>query len=109
MGVDAVSHRKFWDLIYVADRGTTVLVTTHYMEEAEYCDRLGIMLADRLVATGAPAELMYALLGPASTRHHRCGPLMDSLSQLNGLSCVVCGGFRPITWVAALHIPFTEP
>lgn len=57
-GVDAVSRRKFWDLIYgLADQGTTVLVTTHYMDEAEYCDRLGMILAGRLVALGTPAEL----------------------------------------------------
>lgn len=57
-GVDAVSRRKFWDLIYgLADQGTTVLVTTHYMDEAEYCDRLSMILAGRLVATGSPAEL----------------------------------------------------
>ncbi|MFZ5814196.1 MAG: ABC transporter ATP-binding protein [Bacillota bacterium] len=60
-GVDAVSRRKFWDLIYgLADQGTTVLVTTHYMEEAEYCDRLAMILAGRLVATGTPAELRAA-------------------------------------------------
>jgi ABC-2 type transport system ATP-binding protein len=57
-GVDAVSRRKFWDLIYgLADEGTTVLVTTHYMDEAEYCDRLGMILAGRLVALGTPADL----------------------------------------------------
>lgn len=57
-GVDAVSRRRFWDLIYgLADGGTTVLVSTHYMEEAEQCDLLGMMLAGRLVAEGSPAEL----------------------------------------------------
>ncbi|MFZ5824393.1 MAG: ABC transporter ATP-binding protein [Bacillota bacterium] len=57
-GVDAVSRRRFWDLIYsLADQGTTVLVTTHYMDEAEYCDRLGMILAGRLVAAGTPGEL----------------------------------------------------
>lgn len=57
-GVDAVSRRRFWDLIYsLADQGTTVLVSTHYMDEAEQCDRLAMMLAGRLVAQGSPAEL----------------------------------------------------
>lgn len=59
-GVDPVSRRKFWDLIYdLADQGTTVLVTTHYMDEAEHCDRLGMILAGRLVALGTPAELRH--------------------------------------------------
>lgn len=57
-GVDAVSRRRFWDLIYsLADQGATVLVTTHYMDEAEHCDRLGMILAGQLVAAGTPAEL----------------------------------------------------
>ena len=57
-GVDPVTRRQFWELIYeAAARGTSVLVTTHYMDEAEYCDRLSIMVAGRIVAIGAPAEL----------------------------------------------------
>jgi ABC-2 type transport system ATP-binding protein len=57
-GVDPVSRRKFWDLIYgLADEGTTVLVTTHYMDEAEHCDRLAMMNAGKLVAVGTPQEL----------------------------------------------------
>jgi len=57
-GVDPVTRRQFWELIYeAAARGTSVLVTTHYMDEAEYCDRLSIMVAGRIAALGAPAEL----------------------------------------------------
>jgi ABC-2 type transport system ATP-binding protein len=57
-GVDPVTRRQFWELIYeAAARGTSVLVTTHYMDEAEYCDRLSIMVAGRIAAIGAPAEL----------------------------------------------------
>lgn len=57
-GVDPASRRKFWDLIYgLADGGTTVVVTTHYMDEAEHCDSLAMMLAGRLVAVGTPDEL----------------------------------------------------
>jgi ABC-2 type transport system ATP-binding protein len=57
-GVDPVTRRQFWELIYeAAGRGTSVLVTTHYMDEAEYCDRLSIMVAGRIAAIGAPAEL----------------------------------------------------
>jgi ABC-2 type transport system ATP-binding protein len=66
-GVDPVSRRKFWDLIYgLSDGGTTVLVTTHYMDEAEHCDRLGMMLAGRLVALGTPAELRAEFAGGGS-------------------------------------------
>jgi ABC-2 type transport system ATP-binding protein len=57
-GVDPVTRRQFWELIYeAAALGTSVLVTTHYMDEAEYCDRLSIMVAGRIAALGAPAAL----------------------------------------------------
>jgi ABC-2 type transport system ATP-binding protein len=57
-GVDPVSRRRFWDLIYsMADIGVTVFVTTHYMEEAEYCDRLALIYRGNIVAMGTPAEL----------------------------------------------------
>ena len=57
-GVDPVTRRQFWELIYeAASGGTTVLVTTHYMDEAEYCDRVSIMVAGRIAAMGTPAAL----------------------------------------------------
>ncbi len=57
-GVDPISRRSFWDLIYeLAGRGVTVFVTTHYMEEAEYCDRLGLIYRGELIAAGTPEEL----------------------------------------------------
>jgi ABC-2 type transport system ATP-binding protein len=57
-GVDPITRRQFWELIYeTAARGTSVLVTTHYMDEAEYCDRLSIMVSGRIAAIGTPAEL----------------------------------------------------
>ena len=57
-GVDPVTRRQFWELIYdAAAGGTTVLVTTHYMDEAEYCDRISIMVAGRIGAIGTPTEL----------------------------------------------------
>ena len=57
-GVDPIVRRQFWEMIYdAAHRGTTVLVTTHYMDEAEYCDRISIMVAGRIAAYGSPAEL----------------------------------------------------
>lgn len=57
-GVDPITRRQFWELIYAAAaRGTTVFVTTHYMDEAEYCDRVSIMVDGRIAALGTPGEL----------------------------------------------------
>ncbi|RII25790.1 MAG: multidrug ABC transporter ATP-binding protein [Geobacter sp.] len=57
-GVDPISRRNFWDLIYhLAGQGVTVFVTTHYMDEAEYCDRLGLIYRGELIALGTPEEL----------------------------------------------------
>ncbi len=57
-GVDPISRRRFWDLIYdMADRGITVFVTTHYMEEAEYCDRMALIYKGRMIAMGTPLDL----------------------------------------------------
>ena len=57
-GVDPITRRQFWDLIYeAAAGGVTVFVTTHYMDEAEYCDRVSIMVDGRIEAIGPPAEL----------------------------------------------------
>lgn len=57
-GVDPVTRREFWTLIYeAANRGTTVFVTTHYMDEAEYCNRVSIMVDGRIDALGTPKEL----------------------------------------------------
>ncbi len=57
-GVDPITRRQFWEQIYqAAARGTTVFVTTHYMDEAEYCDRVSIMVDGKIAALGTPAEL----------------------------------------------------
>lgn len=57
-GVDPNSRRQFWDLIYeLSERGVTVFVTTHYMEESEYCDRLGVIYRGEMIALGTPREL----------------------------------------------------
>jgi len=57
-GVDPISRRNFWIMIHaMAAEGTTVFVTTHYMDEAEYCDRISIMDAGKIIAIGSPAEL----------------------------------------------------
>jgi len=57
-GVDPISRRQFWDLIHhMAEEGVTVFVTTHYMEEAEYCNRLALIFRGQIVALGTPSEL----------------------------------------------------
>jgi ABC-2 type transport system ATP-binding protein len=57
-GVDPITRRQFWEMIYeTAARGITVFVTTHYMDEAEYCDRISIMNEARIVALDTPVEL----------------------------------------------------
>ena len=57
-GVDPITRRQFWELIYAAaERVTTVFVTTHYMDEAEYCDRISIMVDGRIATIGSPTEL----------------------------------------------------
>lgn len=57
-GVDPITRRQFWEMIYeTSSRGITVFVTTHYMDEAEYCDRISIMSEGRIVALDTPAEL----------------------------------------------------
>jgi ABC-2 type transport system ATP-binding protein len=57
-GVDPVTRRQFWDLIYeAANRGVTIFVTTHYMDEAEYCNRVSIMVDGRIEALDTPANL----------------------------------------------------
>ncbi len=64
-GVDPISRRSFWDLIYtLASDGTTVFVTTHYMEEADYCHRLALMNRGRLIALDTPQGLRQALTRP---------------------------------------------
>jgi ABC-2 type transport system ATP-binding protein len=57
-GVDPITRRQFWELIHqMAEEGVTVFVTTHYMEEAEYCNRLALIFRGRIVALGTPSEL----------------------------------------------------
>ena len=58
-GVDPITRRQFWDLIYQAtENGITIFVTTHYMDEAEYCDRISMMVQGKIAAIGTLAELL---------------------------------------------------
>jgi ABC-2 type transport system ATP-binding protein len=62
-GVDPISRRQFWELIYeMAGEGVTVFVTTHYMDEAEYCDRLALIYRGALIASGTPETLKTTLM-----------------------------------------------
>ena len=57
-GVDPMTRREFWEMIYeTAKSGTTIFVTTHYMDESEYCDRISIMVDGKIEALGSPAQL----------------------------------------------------
>lgn len=63
-GVDPISRRAFWDLLYeLADAGTTILVTTHYMDEAEHCHRLAFIYRGRIIAQGTPEEIKRQMPG----------------------------------------------
>jgi ABC-2 type transport system ATP-binding protein len=65
-GVDPITRRQFWEMIYeAASGGTTVFVTTHYMDEAEYCDRVSIMVDGRIAALGSPEELKTQFGAPS--------------------------------------------
>ena len=64
-GVDPISRRNFWDLIYeLAAEGVTVFVTTHYMDEAEYCDRIGLVYKSHMIRVGTPDELKASVATP---------------------------------------------
>ena len=81
-GVDPISRRSFWDLIYgLAAGGTTVFVSTHYMEEAEYCHRLALMNRGRIIALDRPAALRATMMEPllAITADH--GPAVAQALQ----------------------------
>jgi len=61
-GVDPVFRRKFWEILYeLAEGGVTIFVTTHYMDEAEYCGRISIMHLGRIVEIGRPFDLVQRL------------------------------------------------
>ncbi|BEV70926.1 ATP-binding cassette domain-containing protein [Paludibacterium sp. THUN1379] len=65
-GVDPVTRREFWTHINgLVDKGVTVMVTTHFMDEAEYCDRIGLVYRGRMIAAGSPDELKALVVSPA--------------------------------------------
>jgi len=82
-GVDPASRRSFWDLIHtVAGQGATVLVTTHHLDEAEHCDRVGLVYAGKLIALASPAELKRCYVA-GTLLEVRAEPLMAALDLLS--------------------------
>jgi ABC-2 type transport system ATP-binding protein len=95
-GVDPIARRNFWDLIYqLSGAGQTVFVTTHYMDEAEYCNRLALMYGGRVIALGSPAELKTSL-GVGHLLNLETSDLLGSMTSLAGqpgiLDVAVFGG-----------------
>jgi len=100
-GVDPIARRTFWDLIYqLSGAGHTIFVSTHYMDEAEYCHRLALMDRGRIIALGTPAELKASL-----ESHHllqlEVSDVLGSMKALEGLAGIsdvaVFGGGLHVT------------
>ncbi len=99
-GVDPISRRKFWDMIHaMAERGITVFVTTHYMEEAEYCDRIALIYKGNMIAMGTPMELKTRSMDEEilDLRCERPQSVLPHISKLPGLRDAALFG-------AGLHI-----
>jgi ABC-2 type transport system ATP-binding protein len=103
-GVDPIARRGFWDLIYeLSEAGRTIFVSTHYMEEAEYCHRVALMYRGRVIALGSPKSLKDELRS-----HHllelTSSNLFDSMRALEGLQ-----GLRDVAvFGGGLHITVDE-
>ncbi|HEU5401314.1 MAG TPA: ABC transporter ATP-binding protein [Terriglobales bacterium] len=108
-GVDPITRRQFWDVIYeMAHEGVTVFVTTHYMEEAEYCNRLALIFRGKMVALGTPSELKHKSmkgelllvecepLGKAVDALHSNPAVMDAAVFGNALHLVVANAGEAI-------------
>jgi len=81
-GVDPISRRNFWSLIQqMAERSVTTFVTTHYMDEAEYCDRLALIYQGKIIALGTPTELKLKTLAHG-VMEIECDPLIPALDLL---------------------------
>jgi ABC-2 type transport system ATP-binding protein len=88
-GVDPTARRAFWDLIYsLAEGGVTIMVTTHYMDEAEYCERVGIMRDGKLLAMDTPSNLKSTVI-PGDVWEVVAEPLQDGLAALHDVKGVL--------------------
>ncbi len=100
-GVDPIARRAFWDLIHkLSDTGHTVFVSTHYMDEAEYCHRVALMNRGRIIALGAPDSLKLELRGHGLLRLDTTDPL-ETMRAIEGqpgiLDVAVFGGGLHVT------------
>ena len=104
-GVDPIARRSFWDLIYqLSGSGHTIFVSTHYMDEAEYCHRLALMYRGKVIALGAPEELKRSL-DSHHLFHVEVSDLLKSMKALQGeegISDVAVFG-------SGLHITAADP
>ncbi len=88
-GVDPMARREFWDLIYqLAHGGTTIFITTHYMDEAEHCQRVGFMNDGRLMAFDSPSNLKARYLEGASWELD-ASPLLEAVEELSKLPGII--------------------
>lgn len=104
-GVDPIARRGFWELIYqLSAAGHTIFVTTHYMDEAEYCHRIALMYGGKIIALGSPAELKQSL-GEGHLLNLESSDLLGSLTSLQGhkeiVDVAVFGG--------GLHVKVADP
>jgi ABC-2 type transport system ATP-binding protein len=103
-GVDPGTRRNFWELIYqLSDGGVTIFVTTHYMEEAEYCGRIGLIDRGRLIAVGSPAELKSRLL-KGNIYEVETSDLLKGMESLQGAEEVL----DTAVFGRALHVRLDE-
>jgi ABC-2 type transport system ATP-binding protein len=104
-GVDPIARREFWSLIYqLSEAGQTIFVSTHYMDEAEYCHRLALMYRGRIIALGTPAQLRHQMESHTLLQLDSSDPLeaMKVLEQVSGvLEVAVFGG--------GLHVTVDDP
>jgi len=99
-GVDPIARGSFWHLIHdLAESGHTIFVSTHYMDEAEYCNRLALMYRGKVIALGTPQELKHNLTGHRLLQLDTNDPLetMRAIEKLQGISDVAVFG-------AGLHV-----
>jgi ABC-2 type transport system ATP-binding protein len=103
-GVDPIARGAFWHLIHdLAETGHTIFVSTHYMDEAEYCNRLALMYRGRVIALGAPAELKGGMAGRILMQLDSSDPLetMRALEGMPGVEDVAVFG-------GGLHVTLTD-
>ena len=109
-GVDPVSRRQFWDLIHeMVHEGVTVFVTTHYMDEAEYCNRLALLDRGCIVAMGTPTELKsHHMQGLLLVQCEPLGPALDLIEHAPGVldAAVFGNGLHVVVTDAATASPF---